>query len=167
MRSMLGVLSALLLVACGQPAPDDLITVRNYTDARGRLTPHADALGFTYWGGDGSGAEHGTPGWNCLINVVLHDDADDDRDVRVIVHELGNVLVLDDGAFPEEMDGDWFLWAGSQQPYQGGLTEPEAFWFAQHGPYRVRVKDGWHQPTLEAINRVNVAAGVEVFVAEF
>ena len=34
----------------------------------------------------------------------------------------------------------------------------------KHGPFSVNVADEWlRQPTLEAVTRINVAAGMEVF----
>ena len=157
------LLLALLLTACGEAIPHDVVTVRAYTDYAGVPTPHPESLGFTYLD-DGRGSKYGKPGWNCLLNAVLATDADDDRLVRVIVHELGNVLVLEDGAWPEAMDSTWYVWEGDSQPYHADLSMAEAEWFAGHGPFSVNVADEWlRQPTLEAVTRINVAAGMEVF----
>jgi len=157
--------SLLLLAACGAPIPRDAVTVRTYTDANGDVVPPTGNLGFTYGPVGEGGSKHGEAGFNVLVNPVLANDPDDDRLTRVVLHELGNVLVLDDGAFPPEMDGAWFLWDGDGQVPFHSIGPDEAAWFARHAkPYRVTVKDDWlRQATAEAILRITLAAGVEVF----
>lgn len=155
--------SLLLLAACGQ-VPSDVVTVRTYTDAHGDVVPPTGNLGFTYGPVGEGGSKYGEAGFNVLVNPVLANEPDDDRLTRVVLHELANVLVLDDGAFPSEMDATWYLWEGdSQEPFHS-IGPDEAAWFAAHGPYRVNVADDWlRQPTNEAVLRINLAAGVTVF----
>lgn len=155
----------LLLAACGQPVPRDVVTVRTYTDANGRIVPPTGNLGFTYGPVGEGGSKYGEAGFNVLLNRVLADgEPDDDRLVRVILHELGNVIVLDTGAFPPEMDGSWFLWDGDGKAPFTEIGPDEAAWFAAHGPYRVNVADDWlRQPVAEAILRIALASGREVF----
>lgn len=157
--------SLLLLAACGAPIPRDVITVRTYTDAHGDVVPPTGNLGFTYGPVGEGGSKYGEAGFNVLVNPVLANDPDDDRLTRVVLHELANVLVLDDGAFPPEMDGSWFLWDGDGKPPFTEIGPDEAAWFARHAkPYRVNVADDWlRQPTNEAVLRIRLATGVEVF----
>ena len=161
MKNILASLS-LLLAACGQAVPRDVVTVRAYTDSRGDPTPHADSLGFTYLS-DGDGAKFAAPGWNCLINPVLTNDPDDDRLTRVVLHELANVIILDTGVVPPYGPG-WFAFDSDTIPPFTDIGPDEAAWFAAHGPYRVNVTDDWlRQPVAEALLRITLAAGREVF----
>lgn len=157
-----------LLAACGGGAPPkDVATVRAYTDVAGVPTPHADSLGFTYMG-DGDGAEYEAEGWNCLINGnTLLGDPDPDRIVRVIVHELENAEVLRSGRYPDDVAGDWYLWSSENVPPFAAPVAEEAAWLATLPTMRVRVdsRDPWLvEPTREAVERLNDAAGWDVFV---
>lgn len=147
--------------ACGLAGREsDDITVRRYEDTEGRPTPYDDSLGFTYY----------LPGkgYNVLINQILSQDADEDRIVRVVMHELMNVLVLDHAGqvhYPADMDGTWYLYDGdSRDPYYP-VPAAEAAWLSDHAGYRpVKVKSYFViDATNKAVQRINEAAGAEVF----
>lgn len=166
MKAILAALLCFALAACGGGAPPkDVATVRAYTDTHGVPTPHADSLGFTYMG-DGDGAEYEAPGWNCLVNADLVGDADPDRIVRVIVHELENAEVLRAGRYPDAIAGDWYLWSSENVPPFAAPVAEEAAWLATLPTMTVRVdsRDPWLvDPVREAVERLNDAAGRDVF----
>lgn len=163
---VLAMVAISILAACGGwTIQSDSATVRAYTDAHGDPTPHADSLGFTYWG-DGDGAEYEAPGANCLINAMLVGDSDPDRIVRVIVHELENAEVLRAGRYPDAIAGDWYLWSSENVPPFAAPVAEEAAWLATLPTMTVRVdsRDPWLvDPVREAVERLNDAAGREVF----
>ena len=164
---VLAMVAISLLAACGGGAPPkDVATVRAYTDTHGDPTPHADSLGFTYGPVDGGGAEYEAAGWNCLINEMLVGDPDPDRIVRVIVHELENAEVLRAGRYPDAIAGDWYLWSSENVPPFAAPVAEEAAWRATLPTMTVRVdsRDPWLvDPVREAVERLNDAAGREVF----
>lgn len=168
MRTILTAMLCLALAACGGGAPPkDVATVRAYTDAWGNPTPHAESLGFTYGPVDGGGAEYEAAGWNCLINADLVGDPDPDRIVRVILHEIENAQVLRGDGYPDAIAGDWYLWSSENVPPFAAPVAEEAAWLATLPTMRVRVdsRDPWLvDPVREAVERLNDAAGREVFV---
>lgn len=157
-----------LLAACGGGSiPTDVATVRAYTDAHGIPTPDANSLGFTYGPVDGDGAKYEADGFNCLINATLVGDPDPDRIVRVIAHELENAEVLRGDGYPDTIAGDWYLWSAENVPPFAAPVAAEAAWLATLPTMRVvvDVRDPWLvEPTREAVERLNDAAGREVFV---
>lgn len=168
MRTTLAILLCLALVACGGGSiPTDVATVRAYTDAWGNPTADANSLGFTYGPVDGDGAEYGAGGFNCLINATLVGDPDSDRLTRVIAHELENAQVLRGDGYPDAIAGDWYLWSSENVPPFAAPVAAEAAWLAALPTMRVVVdhRDPWLvDPTREAVERLNDAAGREVFL---
>lgn len=179
MRSSIVALS-LALVSCGalgiggNPIEhDNEITVRRYEDKDGVPVNDGQHLGLTYWTQTDAGAKHGEPGFNCLVSEILRDDDDPDRLTRVVMHELLSVLTYEDGSRmnPERPEGEGWGWyvfhAAGLEPFQPILPE-EAAWIATHGYYRVMVSgpdvDWLEQPTNDAIERLNDAAGVVIYV---
>lgn len=168
LTSLLCVVLSTITISCGGGGPPkDLATVRSYTDVNGVPTPHADSLGFTFWG-EADAAEFGTDGYNCLINEMMVGDADPDRMVRVIVHELESAQVLRAGDFPATMAGDWYVWSAENVPPFSAPVPAEGAWLATLPSMRV-VVDGrdasWLAlPVALAVERLNDAAGRSVFV---
>jgi hypothetical protein len=172
MRLITTLLAAITLVGCGlagESAPKDLATVRAYTDANGRDTPNDNSLGWTYYADDGDGAEYAEGGYNCLINRILSMDADADRIVRVIVHELMNAQVLRDGGeWPIGIAPGGYLWSADSLAPFAAIPSDEAAWVASRPTMTVKVAgrdtDWLYEPTGLAVERLNDAAGREVYL---
>ena len=155
-------LLALLLASCGALGLEEdvvnKITVRRYEDVNGHPTRDPNSLGFTYYAGQHSSAKHGAKGYNCLINEMLLNDDDSDKIVRVIIHELGQVLILKDDDAPTYEPG-WYTFDSDVLPPQAQIPVDEAMWFAHHDTMQVSVHDAWLAgPVGEAIDRINYAA---------
>ncbi len=160
----LPALLLLTLSACGVAPHTDDIVVRRYEAANGDPVRDGERLGFTYYTHD-KGAKHGSAGWNCLVSDVLIEDDDADRIVRVVMHELLNVVALQDGV--PAYGPDWYLADGDSRPPLYTVPNDEAAWLAGHGTFNVRARDAWLvDPTREACERLNTAAGVVVFQQE-
>ena len=133
---------ALVLAGCGALGLEEevvnRITVRRYEDVNGHPTQDPNSLGFTYYASARSSAKHSSKGFNCLINEMLLEDSDSDKIVRVIVHELGQALILKDDDAPDYEPG-WYTFDSDVLPPGADL------------------------PIDEAIDRVNFAAAVAVF----
>jgi hypothetical protein len=154
----LPLILAVLLTSCGGGSPVNDITVRRYEDVAGNPTPNVDSLGFTYYLDKKGNAKHGAAGWNCLINEELRFDPDDDKIVRVVIHELGRVFQEEDGQTQQGEPG-WYLWDADTLPPYAEMPMDEAMWFARHGPKRVHVHDDWlADPVSEALDRINYAS---------
>lgn len=168
---LLGTLSACGIG--GNPIEhDNEITVRRYEDKDGVPVMDGQHLGLTYWSKDAEGAKHGVAGFNCLVSEILRDDDDPDRLTRVVIHELLSVLTYEDGSrmFPRRPEGEKWGWyvlhAAGLEPF-APITPEEAAWIATHGYYRVMVSapdvDWLEEPTNDAIERINDAAGVVIY----
>jgi hypothetical protein len=155
----------LALGGCGGGAPSDhQVKVRRYEDVNGTPTPNADSLGLTYYLDDKGSAKHGAAGYNCLINEVLVSDADADKIVRVIMHELTNVLILSDDSNPAFGPG-WYSWDSDTLPPLAPVPLAEGAWIAEHEEFFLSVGNDWlADSTVEAADRLNAAAGKLVFV---
>ena len=174
----------LLLAACGlfgsteTPMSHRDILVNKYADVSDTPTRFPTSLGYTFPGLPHS--EVGDDSYDdrivCLINVDLATDADPDRIVRVIMHELENALLLGTtangflGVVPSipNLSADWYLWEGDSQDPFHPVPQVEADWIAslpQHHVVHVSPDDAWYlaAPTAEAIDRLNTAAGMEMF----
>lgn len=153
-----------LLAGCGflPESPEwDLVLVKRYEDASGNQMPFDyPNLGYTFQGGDPD--KYGT---TCLINEVLVTDEDPDKIVRVIAHELLNVLVLARG-WPDEAEYGWYVYDSDTLPPTAPIPEAEAEWVRSfHGPWRVHPREAWLLwPTEDAVERINAATGEAVFL---
>lgn len=143
-----------LLGCCKDPSQDKVVFVRTYV-YENKTKPGPANLGFTYEKGDS---------FNCLINEILEKDADQDKVVRVVIHELLNVLVLANGA-PPNMGTGWYVYDSDTLPPFSPLLPAEADWVASNeGKHGVSVKNAWlASPTLRATIRINDAVGRKVF----
>jgi len=166
MKKIIAVV-ALVLASCGQAPPDDVATLRAYTDAHGNPTPHASSLGFCYGPVDGDGAEYETPGWNLLINQMTSSDPDIDRQTRVCIHEIENAQVLRQGGWPDALGEQWYLWSSENRSPFEAPGEEEGEWLASLPVLFVGTheRDVWWLKFYrdESVERLNVAAGREVF----
>ena len=164
----LAVVLALTLVGCGALGLEEevvnRITVRRYEDVNGNPTQDPNSLGFTYYASSRSSARHASKGWNCLLNEILLDDPDTDKLTRVIIHEFANVCIESDD-YKDPMFGPGaYSWDADTLPPMAPISDEEAIWFSQHGPFKVSVRDDWLDlPTDEAMDRINASAQVEVF----
>ena len=148
----------LACAGCGASHEND-VTVEQYRYVDGSLPPDSN-LGITFIRQD--------DGTHCMVNRILEVDADPDRIVRVIVHELMNALLIQESYFapwPDEMLPSWYLYEGDSQPPFHPIGADEAAWIAGHDAMTVHIEGAWLvEPVHEAVERINEAAGVVVFV---
>ena len=157
MRVALATLVAFIAIsACGGSRADHhTVTVERYVYANGTV-PGPSQLGLTF------GPKR--DGYHSLINALLLTDDDADKIVRVIVHELANVLTLEDRARPPAVYG-WYVYDSDTLPPFTPMRPDEAAWIAGHGQYRVRVAETWLEaPVRFAIARIDAAGAAGVFL---
>ncbi len=164
----------LALASCGfgigeERGDVDDIVVRRYEDVNGhedRIDP--SSLGLTYYVETKGDAKHAELGMNCMVNRTLDGDQ---RLVNVIIHELLNAILLGehggyDAEYPSDYNADWMLYDGDSRDPLYVLPPDEAAWVALHHGKHVHVqgRDEWLvAPVRHACNRINAAAGVDVF----
>lgn len=112
--------------------------------------------------------------WRAYVTLadVLEQDADTDKDRRVMVHEFGHVVAIDksDGVGglpkPEGYGPHWYVHDADSKPPGYPMPPEEGRWFATSRRLDVIVEgNAWLKQTVqEAIDTINQVAGKIVFV---